>query len=267
MPSPESDEEAVGAALPIDASPFSGHPSDPSGSPTLERVDDGIWLIRVPFLGTDLASCFAYLVVTEEGLVLVDAGFATEDGWEILSDAAYAIGSSPEAVVCVLLTHLHPDHVGLADRIREASGAWIGAHPREVRNAQEMRRAMSADGADDVLRACGMNHELRREVAGVVAGKLPPEAMPRLDRWLEDGEEIIVGERHLHVVLTPGHAPGHLVFHERARSLLFAGDLLLPRTTPHIGADPRSARDPLGDFFTVRATRGPSRSVAGPARP
>jgi glyoxylase-like metal-dependent hydrolase (beta-lactamase superfamily II)/MFS family permease len=211
-----------------------------------EQVHDGVWLVRLPVPHKDLESVFAYLLETEEGLVLVDAGYDRDEGWEVLTDA---IRSAPEEVVCVLLTHLHPDHVGLAGRVRDASGAWIGAHVLEARNEVVWRRAMSADGAARALRLSGMPDGESHAIAAVVAANVPPTSTPQLDRCLYDGEEIVVGERRLRVVWTPGHAPGHLVFHDHPSGVVFAGDLLLPRTTPHIGADPTNAKNPLGDFL------------------
>ncbi|MDE3117344.1 MAG: MBL fold metallo-hydrolase, partial [Pseudomonadota bacterium] len=46
------------------------------------------------------------------------------------------------------------------------------------------------------------------------------------DRWLEDGEEVTVGEALLGVRHCPGHTPGHVIFYNRAAKLAFVGDVL-----------------------------------------
>jgi glyoxylase-like metal-dependent hydrolase (beta-lactamase superfamily II) len=51
------------------------------------------------------------------------------------------------------------------------------------------------------------------------------------------------------VVATPGHTRGHVVFHDAAGGLLFAGDHVLPTITPSIGFEPMLADDPLGAFL------------------
>jgi glyoxylase-like metal-dependent hydrolase (beta-lactamase superfamily II) len=50
-------------------------------------------------------------------------------------------------------------------------------------------------------------------------------------------------------VATPGHTTGHLVFHDVANALLFAGDHVLPTITPSIGFQPVLSPDPLGAFL------------------
>jgi glyoxylase-like metal-dependent hydrolase (beta-lactamase superfamily II) len=68
------------------------------------------------------------------------------------------------------------------------------------------------------------------------------------DDWLTEGT-MPVGERTLEIVETPGHTRGHVVFHDLAGSLLFAGDHVLPTITPSIGFEPVLSPDPLGDFL------------------
>ena len=155
-----------------------------------------------------------------------------------------ALGGNAPRRVHVLLTHLHPDHTGLAERVRAVSGAWIGAHPDSAAAApvdQEMRRA-------------GMPDAFVAQVTEAVTGRLPEAAAPRADRRLADGDEITIGGRTLRVLLTPGHAPGHLVFYEETSGLAFAGDLALPRTFSHVGAGPASEDDPVAQV--PRGTRG-----------
>jgi glyoxylase-like metal-dependent hydrolase (beta-lactamase superfamily II) len=68
------------------------------------------------------------------------------------------------------------------------------------------------------------------------------------DDWLTEGT-LPVGPRSLDVVETPGHTRGHVVFHDLAGALLFAGDHVLPTITPSIGFEPVLSPDPLGDFL------------------
>ena len=69
------------------------------------------------------------------------------------------------------------------------------------------------------------------------------------DNWLEDEETIVASSRELAVIETPGHTRGHVVFHDRAAELLFAGDHVLPAITPSIGFEPVLSSNPLGDFL------------------
>ena len=69
------------------------------------------------------------------------------------------------------------------------------------------------------------------------------------DEWLTEGEIALPGGRVLEAVATPGHTAGHLVFHDLAAGLLFAGDHVLPTITPSIGFEPVLSPEPLGAFL------------------
>jgi glyoxylase-like metal-dependent hydrolase (beta-lactamase superfamily II) len=70
------------------------------------------------------------------------------------------------------------------------------------------------------------------------------------DQWLTDGTVLDLGQRTLRAIHTPGHTAGHVVFHDEASGLLFAGDHVLPHITPSIGFQPHITRTALGDFLT-----------------
>jgi glyoxylase-like metal-dependent hydrolase (beta-lactamase superfamily II) len=69
------------------------------------------------------------------------------------------------------------------------------------------------------------------------------------DEWLTDDTELRVGDRRLRVIATPGHTRGHVVFHDEAGGLLFAGDHVLPQITPSIGFEPAPVAFPLRDYL------------------
>jgi glyoxylase-like metal-dependent hydrolase (beta-lactamase superfamily II) len=51
------------------------------------------------------------------------------------------------------------------------------------------------------------------------------------------------------VIATPGHTRGHVVFHDVAANLLFAGDHVLPHITPSIGIEMARPPSPLRDYM------------------
>src|SRR5207244_3243801 len=61
-----------------------------------------------------------------------------------LDDGLAQLGSSVSEVQGVLVTHIHPDHYGLAGRVREASGAWIGLHQADAALIHERYEAPEA---------------------------------------------------------------------------------------------------------------------------
>ncbi len=112
-----------------------------------------------------------------------------------------AIAEAGVTVEQVLLTHGHIDHAGEAKPLADELGVPIvGPH--------EDDRFWLARLDED-----GRNYGIR----GVV---FEP------DRWLDDGDTVQVGDLTLDVYLTPGHTPGHVIFHHAPSAFALVGDVL-----------------------------------------
>src|SRR3954471_24238511 len=97
--------------------------------PPVEQVQPGLWSIPVPIPNNPLRYVLVFaLELDGGGVAIVDAGWNTNDPWKALCDGLATAGGSISDVQAVLVTHIHPDHYGLAGRVRAASGAWIGLH-------------------------------------------------------------------------------------------------------------------------------------------
>ena len=118
--------------------------------PPVERVRPGLWSIPVPIPDNPLRYVLVYALELDSGVALVDAGWDTPEAWTALTDGLAIAGGSIGDVRAVVVTHIHPDHYGLAGRVREASGAWIGLHPADAallrRPLRRHRRAHRLDG-------------------------------------------------------------------------------------------------------------------------
>ena len=101
--------------------------------PPVERVRPGVWSIPVPLPNNSLRYVLVYLFETERGAYLIDAGWNTDDAYQALEAGLATAGYAMTDVRGVLVTHIHPDHYGLAGRIRNASGAWVALHPEDAR--------------------------------------------------------------------------------------------------------------------------------------
>ena len=67
---------------------------------------------------------------------------------------------------------------------------------------------------------------------------------------LEDGDIISNDSFEFEVLWTPGHSPGHICLYERERKFILTGDHVLYETTPHVGFNPQSGDNPLGDYIS-----------------
>ncbi len=244
----------------------------------------GVWSVPVPIPGNPLGYTLVYAVESPSGPVLVDAGWNHEDAWLALRDGLAAVGMDVRTVRGVVVTHHHPDHAGLAGRVREESGGWIAMHEADAAlvrlirgmdgatqrafQAEMIRRAGGEPDAPGPTPSTGrpapaLDGADSSPTDGTGPGKEPGAAGPEPDRWerpdppaapdleLRDGDLVDVPGRRLRTVWTPGHTPGHICLHLEDAGRLFTGDHVLPGITPHIGLYPydRDDVDPLGDFL------------------
>lgn len=206
--------------------------------------------VPVPIPGNPLGYTLVYAIDSPAGPVLVDAGWNHHDAWQALRTGLAAVGVDVRNVRGVVVTHFHPDHAGLAGRVREESGAWIAMHEADARLVKLMRGLGESEHRDfqtEMMRRAGAGAHEMPSVADV---RPEPPAQPDLE--LRDGDLIDVPGRVLRAVHTPGHTPGHLCLHLEDAARLFTGDHILPDITPHIGIYPydRDDVDPLADFLS-----------------
>ncbi|MFC6063873.1 MBL fold metallo-hydrolase [Streptomyces ochraceiscleroticus] len=218
--------------------------------PPVERVREGLWSIPVPIPDNPLRYVLVYALEAGDGVVLIDAGWDAEVSWQALNDGLAELGTAVGNVKAVLVTHSHPDHLGLAGRVREASGAYVALHTLDATllgadtetrdkwhsSLLQYLTTHGVPGAEAAATVDGMNSDL-------VFGAARPDVL------LQDGERIKLPGLDLRVVWTPGHSPGHSCFYEPERRLLFSGDHVLPRITPAVGVYAQTPGDPLADFL------------------
>src|SRR5690625_1314620 len=118
---------------------------------------------------------------------------------ERIIDAVDQLNAKPEII---LLTHGHMDHCAAADTMRTHYGLPIeGPHLDDRFCLPQLRESCAMVG-------------------------LPPADPFEPDRWLEDGDAVRFGDQTLQVYHTPGHTPGHVIFHHPQTELAWVGDVL-----------------------------------------
>jgi glyoxylase-like metal-dependent hydrolase (beta-lactamase superfamily II) len=217
--------------------------------PPVEKVRPGVWSVPTPFPNSPLRYVLAYLVETSRGAVLIDTGWPCAEAWDGLAAGVRETGHEISDVIAVLVTHFHADHFGLAHRVREASGAWIGMHEEDARAIGRFRSLADfavADRAWQVRRGLPAS-EIETMLPSPLAESR--EQRPGPDVMIEDGSRPLGDDGALLAIWTPGHTPGHLCFMEERYSLLLTGDHVLPRISPNISPSPMSSDDALGNFL------------------
>src|SRR5215218_4852675 len=100
--------------------------------PPVEELRPDLWSIPVPIPNSPLRYVSVYALAVPGGIGLIDTGWECEEGWQALTAGLAGIGAAVTDVQGVLVTHLHFDHLGLAARVRRASGAWVAMHPADA---------------------------------------------------------------------------------------------------------------------------------------
>jgi glyoxylase-like metal-dependent hydrolase (beta-lactamase superfamily II) len=175
----------------------------------------------------------AYLIEAEP-LTLVDAGINTPAALNALVIALTSAGYFLESIERVLVTHAHPDHYGLVHVIQESSGATVYFPRREIERVRD-RQMLFEVGR--LLMEAGMPLDLLFKMDQERKG----DPRPRLDHDhvvpVHDGDTFDFdgddGPFTLRAHLMPGHTGGHFVYLEGETKTLFAGDQLLPETSPN----------------------------------
>ena len=222
--------------------------------PEAREVAPGVWKITLP-IPFPLRTVNVYALVGAEGWVLVDAGMGTPDAREAFSAGLARAGLNIENLKAIVLTHHHPDHIGLSGELQEQSGARVYMHPideRSVRILWEGTMPQRFESVSTFFKRNGLeNTELwytRTDPQAVrTILRVPPhEAFTLVD----DGASVdLLGETY-QVIWVPGHADGQIVLFRARDGIFFAADHVLPRITPNIGLySTRDRPNPLGDYL------------------
>lgn len=222
--------------------------------PEAREVVPGIWKITLP-IPFPLRMVNTYAVVGKDGWVLVDAGMGTPDAREAFAAGLARANLSVSNLQAIVLTHHHPDHIGLSGELHEQSGARVYMHPIDEKSLRiiwdgtmperfgRVSRFFQRHGLEHTsLWYTQTNPQVRKAILDV-----PPHEVFEL---IEDGALIeLMGESY-RVFWVPGHSDGQITLLRERDGLFFAADHVLPRITPNVGLYSTHDRpNPLGDYL------------------
>jgi glyoxylase-like metal-dependent hydrolase (beta-lactamase superfamily II) len=180
------------------------------------------------------------------GDTLVDPGPDSEEAWAALRDGLAAAGTGPDDLERVVVTHPHPDHFGLAHRLRERGARVLAgseAAPVMAEFAAQLHREQTYFA--EFFRRCGLSESLARTVTDLPEAFLPYATAVTTDRRLDAGDELAVAGHTVTVDAVAGHAVGERIFGydagDERRGLV--GDNVLGETTPNPFLQPPPAAD------------------------
>ncbi|MCA0970179.1 MBL fold metallo-hydrolase [Halobacillus litoralis] len=196
----------------------------------MQTLKDTIHRLTVP-TPYAVGDVHMYLLVGDQ-MTLIDAGVQTKEAWDAVRTQLKELGYQPEDISQVVLTHHHPDHMGLVNYFPNVS--VVAGHPKLepwlerderffTRYEQFFYHMYEESGVPD--KYYGLLKALRKPLKWTAEGTLTHS--------LTEGQRI-PGHEEWMTIETPGHAQSHLSFVRQADGLMIAGDHLLH----HISSNP-----------------------------
>jgi glyoxylase-like metal-dependent hydrolase (beta-lactamase superfamily II) len=219
------------------------------------EVVDGVYWLRVP-LPISLDHINLWILRDGDGWTIVDSGYDADmcrDVWEQVFDTFL----EPASVNKIIVTHFHPDHIGLASwlALRCECPVLISKGEFDLYNNITTRdKAQFRKEAQQFVTELGYDADVGTKfVQFMSSGDKPAEARVQASmcEFIADGDRIKIDGRDWQVVSGNGHSPEHSCLFNVELNALISGDQSIPRISSNVSVYPSNRHeDPLGDWLS-----------------
>jgi len=216
------------------------------------EIAPGIHQLKVPIPDNPLGNLNCYLVKGKDGWLMIDTGWYTPDAYEALKSGLKALGLTTTDIASMIITHVHPDHFGLAGRIKHSSPKTrliMHRWEADLIESRYIKFAELREKWDPLLMRHGVPLDEIESLKSASMPTLQYVITTMSDDTVYGGEIISTGMYDLEVIWTPGHSPGHICLYEPKNQMLFSGDHVLPTISPNVSYNAQSGDNPLGDYI------------------
>ncbi|MFX1457222.1 MAG: MBL fold metallo-hydrolase [Promethearchaeota archaeon] len=182
-----------------------------------------------------------YLFTIKDKYVLIDAGYSMKYWQKAFYKALNDLNTKIEDIDYCIITHEHPDHVGLVKTLKEANPEIkIGMHKIAYELAklrEELSKKTNIEEQVKERTKLFLSLGIQKEEVEIMIQRLGGGGMnfeyvqPNL--LLKNNDRIVDGE--LQIIHSPGHSVGHICIYYTKKGILFSGDHILSNITPHLG--------------------------------
>ena len=245
MDGQQDPEAAPKAALiyPFEAPPARGR--------ALE-VAPGVHWIRMP-LPYALNHINLWALDDGAGWAVVDTGVRNEETVLVWREV-FAKSPDQRPLTRVFVTHMHPDHVGMAGWMTRKFGVRLWMTRLEYLTCRVMVSDTGREAPDDAIeffQRAGWGAsaiETYRARFGNFGKHI--NALPDSYRRLRDAEEVVIGANTWRVIVGSGHSPEHACLYCSALKVLISGDQILPRISSNVSVHPTEPdADPMSNWL------------------
>lgn len=187
-------------------------------------------------------NCF--LAKGESGYTIIDTGLHDQNAVRIWKEVLK--GKEVEKIV---LTHLHPDHMGYAGTLQNLTNAEGWMTKTDEKALQKVWTPESIQILKKDYEKAAMPVEIAENILKN-SRKFPSSVtpFPQINYHLHEGQQLQLGNEIFDVIETPGHSAGLVCFHQPEKSVLFSTDHILPKITPNISYWFYGEANPLQSF-------------------
>ena len=217
----------------------------------ITHISDDIIQVQIPLpYKLNIVNC--YLLRGSSGWTLLDTGLNTAPARAQWQTAMKLLNIKPDDIEKIVLTHMHPDHFGLAGwwQARAETPMPVYLPEREQPQAQVFYRRANTPLYHQWMLDCGIDHATVDNVESALHSTRDlTQPHPVQHDYLRENTSVRLGARDCRSIHAPGHSDGQLIFYHEAEKLMLCGDHVLMKITPNIGSWPHTQPDPLGRFL------------------
>jgi len=216
------------------------------------EIAPGVQWLRMPLPGS-LDHINLYLIEDQDGWFIVDTGLGTietQQAWQQVFDNEM----KGKPVKGVIVTHMHPDHIGQAGWLTSYWQAPLYMSAGEHQLATRIYQPHSATAVDETLlfySRFGLDKDTANERSDLWLNlSWPVSSIPSNFITIKDADVLTIGNYHWRVVVGSGHSPEHACLFCAELNLLISGDQILPKITSNVSIYPNAPEaNPLSNWL------------------
>ncbi len=218
----------------------------------ITQIADDIVQVQIPLpYALNIVNC--YLLRGSAGWTLLDTGLNTAAARSQWKTALNSLNIAPDEIEKIVLTHMHPDHFGMAGWWQRQATAPMPLFlpEREQGQMRVFYRRQNTPLYHQWMLDCGMDEESVDNIENALRStRDSTQPHPLEQSFLRANTTVRLGAREFQTIHAPGHSDGQMIFYDAADRLMLCGDHVLMRITPNIGSWPHTEPDPLGRYLS-----------------
>lgn len=222
----------------------------------MNKADITLWQenirqVSVP-MDSPLRQVNSYILTDQDGrITIIDPGPRSQDTELVWQGILQELNLSWDEVRDIVVTHHHPDHYGLAGWLQSRSGCKVWMTER----AHSEAMMMWGEDVDinDILPDYFSRHGMTAQWSNGIKAHLESftsQVKPQpVVSYLNTKEPFYMGDREWKLIVTGGHAPGHVSLYHAGSGQMLCGDAVLPQISPNVSLLPGGDPQPLQTFL------------------